>query len=247
MGQKTGLKNVLIIDDDEDFCRLLSKMVSAEKYQGAWTTQASAVGDLLTRLKPVSVFLDLKLAGLDGMVLLKRIKKFDKQLPVIILTGFESIETAVQAIQQGAFYYMSKMALKRKELGKIIAKAERSYRMHQKIPTLKKKLDEVETLEDFLGFSEKIQQIVRLEVSPSPSGDGEALSAPQNSSQYSLSLPSDLTLKEAVRLTTQHIEKKWILNTLIRSQWRQGRAARLLGIDTKTLYNKMKTYRIERE
>jgi len=245
MGQKPEFKNVLIIDDDEDFCRLLSRMVSAEKHQGAWTTDPSAVGDLLIKLKPVAVFLDLKLAGLDGMVILKRIKKFDKQLPVIILTGFESIQSAVLAIQEGAFYYMSKMSLDRKELGKIIAKAERFYRMHQKIPLLKKKLDEIETMEDFLGFSEKIQQIVRWEVTAS--SPAEVPPEAKNSSQYSLSLPADLTLKEAVRLTTQHVEKKWILNTLVRSHWRQGRAARLLGIDTKTLYNKMKTYRIERE
>jgi len=246
MGQKPALKNVLIIDDDEDFCRLLSKIVSAEKLQGAWTTDPSTVGDLLAKLRPIAVFLDLKLAGLDGMVILKRIKKFDKQLPVIILTGYESIETAVRAIQQGAFYYMSKISLQRKELGKIIARAERFYRMHQKIPVLKKRLDEIETVEDFLGFSEKIQQIVRLEVNP-PSGASPAPENPDASSQYSLTLPADLTLKEAVRLTTQHIEKKWILNTLIRSHWRQGEAARLLGIDTKTLYNKMKSYRIARE
>jgi len=246
MGRTAALQNVLIIDDDEDFCRLLSKMVLAEKFQGAWTTDPSAVGELLSKLKPVAVFLDLQLAGLNGMVVLKRIKKYDKTLPVIILTGYESIETAVQAIQQGAFYYMSKISLERKELGKIVAKAEKFYRMHQKIPTLKKNLDEIQTLEDFVGFSEKIQQIVHVEVSPSPSSREEKASG-EESSRYSLTLPTDLTLKEAVRLTTEHIEKKWILKTLIRSHWRQGKAARLLGIDTKTLYNKMKTYRIERE
>lgn len=250
MNKNAPLENILVIDDDESFCRLLSKLIASEGYQASWTTDPSNVLDLLGKLRPSCVFLDLKLAGLDGMVVLKRIQKFDKRLPVVILTGYESIETAVHAIQQGAFYYMPKTSLQRRELKKIIQKAIKHYQMHQKIPVLKQHLSEVENLEDFMKFSEKLQEMVRLDLlgartEADPAKPLES-SAPVSPTE-SLELPVDLSLKEVVRRTIEHIEKKWIVNSLNRSRWQQGKAAKLLGIDTKTLYNKMKAYGIEKE
>lgn len=237
--------SVLIVDDDENFCRILAKLISAEAYQAVWTTDSSKVVELLATVNPSCVFLDLKLADLDGMIVLKRIKKFEKHLPVIILTGYESIETAVEAIQQGAFYYMPKVNLGRKELKKVLAKATKYHQMHQKLPILRKDLNQIENLDDFVKFSEKLQEMVHLDLL----GSAEEGAALEKSSEAkpSFHLPLDLSLKEVVRRTIEHIEKKWILNSLIRSQWQQGKAAKLLGIDTKTLYNKMKTYHIQRE
>ena len=133
---------ILIVDDDEDFCQLLSKSLAHDGYHASWTTKSSVVPELLEKVSPFCVLLDLKLSDADGLEVLHRIQKLDRTLPVIILTGFESIRTAVQAIQEGAFHYLPKPP-DEKELGRTLKKALKQRRLHQKIPELKKNLDQI--------------------------------------------------------------------------------------------------------
>lgn len=103
----TGSSNLLIVDDDETIQRLL---VIAAQDQG-WKPLAAGTGmEALEMLNPEieAVILDHGLPGMDGIKTLMRIREKYENLPVIMLTGFNDAETAVQALKAGADDYLTK-------------------------------------------------------------------------------------------------------------------------------------------
>ncbi|MBK1814154.1 sigma-54-dependent Fis family transcriptional regulator [Luteolibacter yonseiensis] len=99
--------NLLIVDDDETIQRLL--VIAAQDL--GWRPVAAASGhEALDILNPAieAVILDHGLPGINGLQTLARIREVDSTLPVIMLTGFNDAETAVQALRTGADDYLTK-------------------------------------------------------------------------------------------------------------------------------------------
>ena len=98
----------LLIDDDKNFCKTFCSLAE----QSFELTVANSGKDGLAKLKreqPQVVLLDLKLGrGMNGLEVLKRICASYPDLPVIMITDFADVPTAVQAMKIGAFYYISK-------------------------------------------------------------------------------------------------------------------------------------------
>ena len=101
-------KLVFIVDDEPAISKLLSYWVKDKwKYQAQTFTNGEDVLRNLTQ-RPDLILLDIMLPGLDGLETLKRIKQFDDNLPVIILSAQGSIEVAVESLRHGAFDYFPK-------------------------------------------------------------------------------------------------------------------------------------------
>ncbi len=98
---------VLIIDDEELVRDLLRDLLEDREYE-VWTAKTGRQGEDLVSRGPDLVFLDYRLPDADGFDLLERIKEIDADLPVIMLTGYSSVEHAVKAMKQGAYHYVSK-------------------------------------------------------------------------------------------------------------------------------------------
>lgn len=102
------MNNILIVDDDRDMQMILSDTLELEGYK------TSVAGDGKMALKeiesgtPELILLDVKLPGMSGLELLEKIKKINKNLVVIMLTGYGDIKDAVSAIKLGAFDYITK-------------------------------------------------------------------------------------------------------------------------------------------
>ncbi|HDQ00657.1 MAG TPA: sigma-54-dependent Fis family transcriptional regulator [bacterium] len=100
--------NALLVDDDLSFCQTfqnLSQQFFKLKYVNSGK---DALAELKTSVPDV-VFLDYRLGrGMDGLQVLKRIKQLHQDLPVIMITHFADVETAVEAMKLGAFHYTSK-------------------------------------------------------------------------------------------------------------------------------------------
>ena len=103
----TKLK-ALLIDDDKQFCQTFETL--AEDTFNLVVTHSGKEG--LKEFQKNNfdvVFLDLKLGrGMNGLEILKRIKKINNQIPVIMVTDFANVDTAVEAMKLGAFHYTSK-------------------------------------------------------------------------------------------------------------------------------------------
>jgi len=99
---------VLITDDDGDLRELLTEAVKNWGYE---VSVAKDGEEALRRLRMERydiVITDLMMPGMDGLTLLKKIKELDKEILVIIITGYATIETAVKAIETGAYDYIAK-------------------------------------------------------------------------------------------------------------------------------------------
>ncbi|MCD6335759.1 MAG: response regulator [Candidatus Latescibacteria bacterium] len=127
------MKNILIVDDDHAVAEMLSEVVKA---MGKHPITAANGREGLEKFQKHSVDLvitDLKMPEMDGNVLLKEIKRIDKDAVVIVLTGYPSVDTAVETIKDGAYDYLNKplkvaeievvieRALERKSLAKSLA------------------------------------------------------------------------------------------------------------------------------
>jgi len=234
-------ESILIVDDDEDYCTLLSRTISGLGYHTYWTTKPSEVVSLIEKLKPVCLLLDMVFPQGDGMSLLKKVKKFRKDLPVIMLTGQESIKTAVETIKAGAFDYLTK-PLNSEDFKRILTRIARKNRVQQEVHHIEKNLEKVESFEDLVHLSQNIQEFIKIELKANPEEISELPVEPSGDS--SIKIPRYVSLREASGLATQQIEKRWILDALNQSHWRRSKAAEILGIDAKTLYMKIRAYGI---
>ncbi len=99
---------ILITDDDIDLRELLTEAVGNWGYK---TSVAKNGEEALKKLRMERfdmVITDLMMPGMDGLALLKKIRELDKEILVIIITGYATIETAVKAIEEGAYDYIAK-------------------------------------------------------------------------------------------------------------------------------------------
>lgn len=102
--------HLLLVDDDETFTRVLARAMTR---RGMRVSVASSAEDglaLAERDIPDYAVLDLKMGGDSGLVLLPKLLELDSEMRVVILTGYSSIATAVEAIKRGACNYLCKPA-----------------------------------------------------------------------------------------------------------------------------------------
>jgi two-component system, NtrC family, response regulator HydG len=102
------MSKVLVIDDDVTFCLMLETFLNKHSYK---VQQSFSFGDAVKKLgtfKPDIVLTDLRLPDNDGLEVLKNVMRESPQVPVILMTGYADIRTAVQAMKLGAFDYVAK-------------------------------------------------------------------------------------------------------------------------------------------
>lgn len=105
--QKSG--KILIVDDEEVVCDFLSRFLGKEGYEEIETAETGE--EALEKIKkspPKLVLLDIRLPGMDGVETLEKIKEFNKDIGVIMITGFPDIQIAKEAMAKGAYDYIVK-------------------------------------------------------------------------------------------------------------------------------------------
>ncbi len=100
--------NILIIDDEEAILDSCSQVLKKDGHTVRTAKNGAEGLKLFNEEFFHLVFLDLKMPGMDGMEALSKIKEENPETPVVIITGFGSIDSAVKAMKEGAFHYMSK-------------------------------------------------------------------------------------------------------------------------------------------
>ena len=102
------MSRILIIDDDPAFCNLLRSFLNKQGFSAEEThTAKEGIREVYDESYDI-VLIDYRLPDMDGLELLKNIKKRYFHLPVIIMTNYANIKTAVKAMQLGAFEYVTK-------------------------------------------------------------------------------------------------------------------------------------------
>jgi len=101
-------ERILIVDDEPDMVENCQRILGRAGYRCLTATDPQQALALLESERPDLLLTDLKMPGMDGMELLRNARQIDPQMPVIILTAFATIESAVAAVKAGAFDYLPK-------------------------------------------------------------------------------------------------------------------------------------------
>lgn len=99
---------LLIVDDDAAFVRVLSRALSSRGFEVLGATRADEARQLARRHQPRYCVLDLKLGEENGLKLIAELHALVPQMRILLLTGYASIATAVEAIKRGAHDYLAK-------------------------------------------------------------------------------------------------------------------------------------------
>jgi len=102
------MSRILVIDDDHDIVALLKRFLVKNGYEVETAYTGNQGEKLLDTFKPDLVMCDYRLDDMEGTVLLMKIKERNPDLPVIIITGYSDLRTAVKVVRMGAFDYITK-------------------------------------------------------------------------------------------------------------------------------------------
>jgi len=99
---------LLIVEDDEAFARTLKRSFERRGYSVLLAAGLETVSELLATSSPGYAVVDLKLAGASGLACVEALHRHDPSMLIVVLTGFASIATAVEAVKLGACHYLTK-------------------------------------------------------------------------------------------------------------------------------------------
>ncbi len=143
---------VLIVDDEKNMCELIDTDLRMRDYQTTWHTSAA---DALQSLKTETfdiVLTDLKMPGTTGIELCERIVANRPDIPVIVMTAFGNLETAVEAIRAGAYDFVTK-PIEMDVLALAVDRAVTHRQMRQQVRILREAVERFEHFDEILGES----------------------------------------------------------------------------------------------
>ena len=157
----TRAARILIVDDEEHIRKILTIMLSKKGYQTQTAINGQEALDLVDRNDFDAVITDIRMSGMDGLELLGRLKKRDPDLLVIVITAFSSVDTALQAMKQGAYDYISK-PFKEEEILIVLDKALERQRILAENMELKAKIREQNVRDHFIGQSAAMRRVFQI-------------------------------------------------------------------------------------
>ena len=154
-------EKVLVVDDEQLIRWSLEKNLTKQGYE----VVPEATGeDALRRLSEEDfdlMLLDLRLPGIDGLEVLRKIRERDKALVVIVITAHGVVDTAVEAMRLGAFDYIEK-PFNFDQLALSIRKGTETVRLRKEVTRLQAQQEESHGGGRIIGESDKIQEVIRL-------------------------------------------------------------------------------------
>jgi two-component system response regulator RegA len=104
----TGTRRLLIVEDDAKFAAALQRSFERKGYEVRHAASLAEVQEAAGGFRPGYAVVDLKLAGESGLACVQALHQLDPAMLIVVLTGFASIATAVEAIKLGACHYLAK-------------------------------------------------------------------------------------------------------------------------------------------
>jgi two-component system response regulator HydG len=161
---------ILVADDDTNTVTSLEEALVGEGFKVLRASNGTEGIELVRTAGPDLILTDLMMPGMDGLVFLKTVKKINPYLPVIIITGHGSVETAVVALKEGAFDYLSK-PIRMKEVLRQVSRAFEVQALQLENVNLKKRLRRMSVPQEVVGKSPAFSRVVEVvrQVAPTKS------------------------------------------------------------------------------
>ena len=162
MEQSVKERKVLVVDDERDMLLLLRKVMTRKC--GCRVKMADSGAAALTMVEswmPDVVLTDIKMPGMDGLEFLRRLSRFDPTITTIIMTGYGTIEMAVQALKEGAYDFFEKPFDNDQIIHAVTRAIERTMLLRENLQ-LQHRLTEQQDASGFVGRSKKLSQVLDL-------------------------------------------------------------------------------------
>ncbi|HEX6209993.1 MAG TPA: sigma-54 dependent transcriptional regulator [Methylomirabilota bacterium] len=153
--------HILIVDDEPDMVDNCARILRRAGHHCSTTTDPHRALALLDSARPDLLVTDLKMPEVDGLTLLRRAHELDPALPVIVITAFATIESAVAAVRGGAFDYLPK-TFSVDQLTIAVDRALRQRRLAQENRNLREQLQTTFGLDNVIGRSPAMAQVFEL-------------------------------------------------------------------------------------
>jgi DNA-binding NtrC family response regulator len=151
---------ILVVDDDERLAATLQELLVREGYAVEVALSAAEATAILERRRGIAVALvDLIMPGTDGIALMDELHRRDPELAVIVMTGYGTIETAVEAIKRGAEDYLTK-PMDSHALRKKVARLMEVFELRERVRQLETNLESAPSFEGIISVSPSMRRVI---------------------------------------------------------------------------------------
>ncbi|MBI2876080.1 MAG: sigma-54-dependent Fis family transcriptional regulator [Candidatus Tectomicrobia bacterium] len=164
------MKVILVVDDELHTCEALKMGLEKEGY-GVLTVETGQKAMEIAQGEKIDLILtDLKMPGMDGLKFLKAVKSIQPKVAVVVITGHGSIDSAVAAMREGAYDYITK-PFKMAEIKKVVSKALETRDLLVENENLKAQIQHWYAFKNIIGSSKRLVEILKLveQIAPSRS------------------------------------------------------------------------------
>jgi len=153
-------KTILVVDDEPNSLFVTSQILKDQSYQVVTAENGKSALNKLKSEKIHLVITDERMPGISGMEVLRETKQYNARIPVIILTGYGTIPLAINALKDGAFYFLEKpISQNIKHFYNIIDQALKAQELKSEIRGLRKDVKEKYSLEHIVCKSKKMLEV----------------------------------------------------------------------------------------
>jgi len=145
-----GAIHILAVDDDSVACELLREVLEQEGYEVDTATTGQAAMQLAREVPFDLALLDIRMPDINGIEVLKALKRVNPQMPVLMMTAYSSMDTTIEAIREGAYDYLSKPC-KMEELTITVKRALEQYQLLRENQYFRQELREKYKFENIVG------------------------------------------------------------------------------------------------
>ncbi|USN99129.1 MAG: sigma-54-dependent Fis family transcriptional regulator [Phycisphaeraceae bacterium] len=153
--------SILIADDEFSVRDSLSAWLRKDGYEVVAAEDGPAALRFATDRPFDAAIIDIKMPGMDGLELQGRLRNHDPDLPIIVITAYASVDTAVRALKQGAFDYVTK-PVDPDELSHLVGRAIEQRRLKQENDQLRQTIDDMVSNDTIVGESPAIRKVMEL-------------------------------------------------------------------------------------
>jgi len=154
-------ERILVIDDEEDMLENCRRILDRLGYESLLESDGAQGVLRFEHEHPVVTLTDLRMPGMDGLEVLRTIRRLDREALVILFTAFATVETAVEAVKEGAFDYVPK-PFSADQLQLVIERALMQRRLLEENRRLREQLTETYRFENIVGRSRPMLQVYDL-------------------------------------------------------------------------------------
>jgi len=151
---------ILVVDDEEDLRQGLAETLQGEGHQVETAAEGWGALEQARALRFDLALVDLKMPGMDGMVVLDQLKQLSPETLVVMITGHATVESAVAAMKLGAYDYLAK-PFKLEQVRLVVRRAVEQKRLADENRRLRQEVEQYQRFEQIVGKSACMQELYR--------------------------------------------------------------------------------------